>query len=207
MNTSRLLLLASLLLAAPLSYAQDTTQPAPAPNSQSASTPSHPMRGGGMDRSEHKWGPGDGGREFGRDGRRDGMRGPGEGILPFGMWWKSPEVATRIGLTADQQKRIEDIFLQSRLQFIHMHATLEEQQLLLEPLLNTNPVDQPKALAQIDKIADTRADLEKANAKMLLSIRGVLSADQWTKLQAHRGMRRPEGPWGNGGPKGPAKAN
>jgi hypothetical protein len=38
-------------------------------------------------------------------------------------------------------------------------------------------------MAQIDKVADARADLEKANAKMLLGIRGVLTPDQWTKLR------------------------
>jgi Spy/CpxP family protein refolding chaperone len=149
-------------------------------------------RGGGP---EHRWGHGD-------------MQGRGDGMLPFGMWWKNPEVATRIGLSADQQKRIDDLFLQSRIQLIHMHASLQEEQLLLEPLLNASPFDQTKALAQIDKIADTRADLEKANAKMLLNIRGVLTADQWTKLRSHdRGMHRPEGAWGNRGPQGPPKTN
>lgn len=126
------------------------------------------------------------------------------GFGMMGMWWKNPETAKAIALTPDQQKKIEDLFLQSRVQLIQMHASLELEQLLLEPLLNANPVDQTKALAQINKIADTRADLEKANAKMLLSIRGVLTADQWTKLQTlhhmHRDMDRP-GPDGFRGPK------
>jgi Spy/CpxP family protein refolding chaperone len=130
----------------------------------------------------------DGGEMRGRE-----MRGHGGGMglmLPEGTWWRNPELVSRIGLTAEQQKHIDDIFLQSRVQLIHMHASLEEEQLLLEPLLNANPVDQAKALAQIGKIADTRAELEKTNAKMLLSIRAVLNADQWTKLQErHRGMR------------------
>jgi Spy/CpxP family protein refolding chaperone len=199
--TTRIFLAISLLLTCSLSYAQDTTQPAP--NSQNAPAQPRPMRGGGMDRDRS-----DRGEMRGGGMERGGMRGPGEELLPHGMWWKNPEVAARIGLTADQQKRIEDTFLQSRVQFIHMHASLEEQQLMLEPLLNANPVDQARALAQIDKIADTRADLEKANAKMLLSIRGVLSADQWTKLQAqHRGMRHPDGPGGDRGPRSQPKGN
>ncbi len=81
----------------------------------------------------------------------------------------------------------------------------------LEPLLNANPPDQARALAQISKIADLRAELEKANAKMLLSLRGVLTADQWTKLQADQHARHepPDGPMdgrgegrGNGRGKG-----
>jgi len=121
------------------------------------------------------------------------------------MWWKDPEIVTAIALTPDQQKHIEDLFIQSRTQLIQLHATLETQQLQLGPVLDANPVDQPKAMAVIDKIANSRADLEKANAKMLLSIRGVLTPDQWTKLQAqHRGPagHGPSARQGPGGHKG-----
>ena len=149
--------------------------------------------------------------------QHDGMvRGGGMGIVPPGTWWKNPATVTALSLTADQQKKLDDTFLQSRISLIHLHASLEEEQLKLEPLLNANPPDQAKSLAQISKIADLRADLEKADAKMLLSLRGVLTADQWTKLQAdqrtrHEGMgegrgagRGAGGPSAPRGPRGPA---
>jgi Spy/CpxP family protein refolding chaperone len=146
-----------------------------------------------------------------RDGRGGGeMGGGGFHRGPGGMWWKNPEMATRLGLTPDQQKKMEDIFLQSRVQLIHIKATLEEQELMLEPLMSANPVDSTKALAQIGKIADTRAELEKANAKMLLGIRSVLTPAQWTMMhdQEHRrgGKDGPDGgkdgPGRQGGPEG-----
>jgi Spy/CpxP family protein refolding chaperone len=108
------------------------------------------------------------------------------GIVPPGTWWKNSDIITALSLTADQQKKMDDMFLQSRIALIHLHASLEEEQLKLESLLNVNPLDQTRALAQISKIADLRADLEKANAKMLLGLRSVLTADQWTKLQAQQ---------------------
>jgi Spy/CpxP family protein refolding chaperone len=144
--------------------------------------------------------------ERGRGPGRDWARGEehSDMMLPFGMWWKNPEVATRIGLSAEQQKRIGDLFLQSRVQLIHMHASLQEEQLMLEPLLDATPFDEAKAMAQIDKIADTRADLEKTNAKMLLNIRGVLTTDQWAKLRTRaHGMRVP----GDMGPQDPPRPN
>ncbi|MDE3105167.1 MAG: Spy/CpxP family protein refolding chaperone [Acidobacteriota bacterium] len=132
------------------------------------------------------------GGEMGPGGFHGGM-----GILPFGLWWKNPDLAQKIGLTADQQKKMEDIFQQNRIQLIHMHASLEEAQVTLEPLLSANPLDTPKVQAQLDKIADLRADLEKANTHMLLTLRSVLTPDQWTRLQAedreHRhGFRGPD---------------
>jgi Spy/CpxP family protein refolding chaperone len=177
------LLLPALLLAAPLAFAQGGPGMSP------------PMHDHMM--MHHEGGEHHGDMDFGHD---------------HFMWWKSPEIAARIGLTADQQKKMEDIFIQSRVQLIDLHATIEKEQLLPEPLMNANPIDQPKAIAQIDKVADTRAALEKTNAKMLLSIRGVLTPDQWTKLQAgrhehemHHGEGGPEGmhhgaPMGPGGP-------
>jgi Spy/CpxP family protein refolding chaperone len=212
MNT-RLLLAASLVLAMPIAYAQDTTQTAPTPSPQAAPAPPPPPNH--RNAMDHNWGPRrvhD--REMERSDRDE--RGPGRGdgadrvnhLLPFGMWWKNPEVAARIGLSAEQQKRMDDLFLQSRVQLIHLHASLQEEQLLLEPLMDANTFDQAKARAQIDKIADTRAELEKTNAGMLLSIRGVLTADQWAKLRNRdRSRYRPEGAPENSGQPGAPGSN
>jgi Spy/CpxP family protein refolding chaperone len=140
-----------------------------------------------------------------------GFRGPQGGgmeaglrIGPAGTWWKNPTVVQRLGLTPDQTKKMDDIFQQSRLQLIDLKANVEKQNALLEPLLNANPVDTAKASAQIDKVAQARADLEKADAKMLLGIRAMLTPDQWTKL--HNRAGGPGAP-GQGGPGGPAAQN
>lgn len=139
-----------------------------------------------------------------------GMR-PDLRIAPPGMWWKNPDIVQKLTLTSDQQKRMDDIFQQSRLQLIDLKANVEKQEVMLEPMLSANPPDTNKVLAQIDHVAGARAELEKANARMLLGIRGVLSADQWTKLQAEqRDNQRfmfhfkggPEGPGFRPGPRG-----
>lgn len=206
MNLRRILpaLLLPALCLSPVSRAsaQDTPPP-PAGQPAPPAGPHRPMQHRDMKQDFHhddKRGPEGHGEMHGPGGPGD-MHESLSHILPPGMWWKSPDVATKIGLTADQQKKIDDIFLQSRVALIDMHASLAKEQLLLEPLLSANPVDQTKALAQIDKIAETRASLEKTVAKMLLSIRGVLTPDEWTKLQALHGPHGPGGP-PQGGPGG-----
>jgi Spy/CpxP family protein refolding chaperone len=132
-------------------------------------------------------------------------------IGPPGMWWHNPDLIQKLTLTPDQQKRMDDILQQSRLQLIDLRANVEKQELLMEPMLAANPPDTNKILAQIDHTAQARAELEKANAKMLLSIRNVLTPDQWTKLQTERDnhmrmIRRgemPGGPGGSGRPTSP----
>jgi len=125
------------------------------------------------------------------DSREEGMSG-GFRIAPMGMWWKSPTIVQRLTLTPDQVKRMDGIFQQSRLQLIDLRANVQKQEVMLEPLLSANPLDTARAQAQIDKVAEARADLEKANAHMLLGIRAVLTPDQWTRLSA-RGQGRLSG--------------
>jgi Spy/CpxP family protein refolding chaperone len=132
-------------------------------------------------------------------------------VGPPGIWWHNPDLIQKLMLTPDQQKRMDDILQQSRLQLIDLRANVEKQELLMEPMLAANPPDTNKILEQIDHTAQARAELEKANAKMLLGIRNVLTPDQWTKLQAEEKDNRrsrmrpggPGGPLGSGQPAGP----
>lgn len=113
---------------------------------------------------------------------------------PSGRWWMDPALVQRLGLTADQQKRIDSLFQQNRLKLIDLSAALEKEEAILEPLLEADRPDESQVLAQIDRIAQARADLEKANARMLLGFRGVLSLEQWKKLQAEQPHGRPDRP-------------
>lgn len=101
----------------------------------------------------------------------------------MGRWWNNPDLAQKLGITADQKKKMDDIFQQHRLNLIDLNASLQKAEAILDPLLDADQPDEPKILAQIDRVAQARAELEKANARMLLGIRQVLTPDQWKKLQ------------------------
>jgi periplasmic protein CpxP/Spy len=116
----------------------------------------------------------------------------------MGRWWDNPNLAKDLNLTADQTQKMNDIFQQSRLKLIDLHASLQKEEATLEPLINADTPDEGKVLAQIDRVAQARAELEKANARMLLSVRQVLTADQWAKLKAARAQRMPHGLHGQG---------
>jgi Spy/CpxP family protein refolding chaperone len=229
MTRKPFLTLAALAISSSLAFAQappTPAAPAAAPAPQAAPverrTPGGP---GGMGRGmegrpggmQGRGGPGDfhrtssyhheGHESFhGRPGgfhgaQGGGMMGEGFHIAPPGMWWRNPGIVQKLTLTAEQTKKMDDIFQAARIQLIDLHANVEKQNVLLEPMLSANPPDTVKTLAQIDKVAQARAELEKADAKMLLGIRGVLTPDQWTKLRAGGpgGFGRP-----GGGPDGAA---
>jgi periplasmic protein CpxP/Spy len=161
--------------------------------------------------------------QYGRVWAQDWRPGPPPmerafgGDRMHGRWWDDPKIAQQIGLSADQQKKMDDILQQHRLKLIDLHAALEKQETLMHPLMEADQPDESKILAQIDAIAQARAELEKANARMLLGIRQTLTPDQWTKLKALRaqgprgfgdrgGMRDRRGPGGPPSAGGPGQS-
>jgi Spy/CpxP family protein refolding chaperone len=152
--------------------------------------------------------------EHGGPGGRGDGRGPGGPHLqlgPPGRWWNDAEMAKRVGLSPDQIKKMDDVFTANRLKLIDRFAAVQKEETVMEPLVAADPPDENKLLAQIDKVAQARAELEKANARMLLELRAQLSHEQWTKLQGerppmhHGGMMMPPGEHGShmGGAPGP----
>ncbi len=103
-----------------------------------------------------------------------------------GKWWLDPGIAQRLDLTADQQKRIESLFQQNRPRLVDLSAALRKEEATMDSLMQADHPDEPRILAQIDRIAEARAELEKANARFLLGIRTVLTPDQWRRMQADR---------------------
>src|SRR5579875_2907011 len=92
-----------------------------------------------------------------------GYGGPPHGHMfhagPPGKWWNDPSVVQRLGITGEQQKKMEALFQQNRLRLIDLSAALQKQDAILDPLLEADRPDEAKVLAQIDRIAQARADL------------------------------------------------
>jgi len=102
-------------------------------------------------------------------------------VLPE-RWWRDPTTARRVGVTADQQKEMDDVFQRYFLKLVDLDEALEREEITLEPLVGAQPLDEARITAQIDRVAQARAELEKANGRMLLAIRKLLTQSQWSKL-------------------------
>lgn len=127
----------------------------------------------------------------------------------FGRWWNDPHLAQELNITSAQKQTMDQIFQQHLLNLIDLKASLEKQQVQLGPMISADNPNETAVLAQIDKIAQARANLEKANARMLFDIRKTLTPEQWQKLKAmhqdrrmerrdHRMDRRGRGAWKHG---------
>lgn len=114
-----------------------------------------------------------------------------------GRWWNDPAMITKLNLSEAQRKDMDSILDQQRLKLVDLHANVEKAELALEPLMKADQPDEAKILSQIDRIADARKELEKANARFLLAIRSKLTPDQWKQLEAMRAARHEHGQYGD----------
>jgi Spy/CpxP family protein refolding chaperone len=108
----------------------------------------------------------------------------------LGKWWKNAQLVKELGVSDAQVQQMEKIFLDYRLKLVDLKGTLEKAEIQLEPMMNAGQPDEQGVLAQIDKVASARAELEKSNARMQFAIRRVLTAEQWKKLQAKKAETR-----------------
>jgi protein CpxP len=120
-----------------------------------------------------------------------------------GHWWNNQATVEKLKLTEAQRKAMDEVLLQHREKLVDLKGNVEKAELVLEPLMREDQPNETKILAQIDKLAQARAELEKANARFLLAIRGKLTPEQWKLLQAERALHQLQrGNWDRGGQNG-----
>jgi len=102
--------------------------------------------------------------------------------VPDGKWWKRPRIAEEIGLTDDQSKQIEGIFVRNRPRLIDLKAELEKKQFDLQQAMEEGR-DRRAIEEKIDAVENARKDLQKARALMVLDMKAVLKPRQWDRLR------------------------
>lgn len=151
------------------------------------------MRGGGpgFAGGSHR-GPGDFGRGLGGqpadrspDSNATTMR-RGLQLGPPGRWWDEKHFAKQLQLRPDQQRQMDTTFETNRSVLLKCFGDLQQEQSRMEVLTRAKTLDESSLFAQIDRVAEARADLEKANTHFLLQIRSEMDADQIARLEGSR---------------------
>lgn len=159
------LFLSASLVSVPAMWAQHGPPPPPPPAGQRG--PGQPPPG---QRGPGRQGPG------GRGGFSATLR------MPPGRWWDDPHLADTVGLSPAQVRKMDAIFDSARGRLIDLDTAVRKADSGLQTQLDHDPIDRAQAVAQIERQALARAELEKANAAMLLDIRLQLTHEQWEKL-------------------------
>jgi len=105
---------------------------------------------------------------------------------PPGRWWDDKHFAKSLRLRSDQQKRMDSLFDQNKNNLVNRFQTLQQEESKMEALSHADTLDESALFTQIDRVAQARADLEKANTHLMLQVRKELDADQIARLNKSR---------------------
>jgi Spy/CpxP family protein refolding chaperone len=119
------------------------------------------------------------------DGPRSTLRG-GLQLGPPGRWWDDKEFGQELGLTAVQARRMDEIFQANRETLLRLYRSVQHEESTLEQLTTGNHLREEQIFQQIDQVSRARAGLEKASAHMMLEIRKQMTAEQTALLDQHR---------------------
>jgi Spy/CpxP family protein refolding chaperone len=113
------------------------------------------------------------------------MRG-GLQLGPPIRWWDDKHYAKNLHLRADQKKRMDGLFDENRANLVNRYETLQQEESKMEVLSHAQALDESALFTQIDRVAQARADLEKATTHVMLQVRKEMDPDQITRLDASR---------------------
>jgi hypothetical protein len=105
---------------------------------------------------------------------------------PPGRWWDDKSFAKDVGLSKEQQKKMDGVFDANKGAIVDSYNALTREQTKLQTLSQAKTLDEGKIFAQIDTVAQARVALEKANAHMLLMVRQQMDAEQLARMDKYR---------------------
>jgi Spy/CpxP family protein refolding chaperone len=105
---------------------------------------------------------------------------------PPSRWWDDKHYAKTLHLRPDQKKRMDGLFDENRANLVNRYEALQQEEQKMETLSHAQTLDEAALFAQIDRVAQARADLEKATTHYMLQVRKEMDADQIKRLDASR---------------------
>ena len=111
--------------------------------------------------------------------------------MPPGKWWRRPEIAQTLGLTADQQVRLDAVFRAAANDLIDQRADVEKLNIALRGELDQPQLNKANVQRLAQRLGEARGKLFEREVLMLVDMRSVLNDEQWTRLRAELDRERP----------------
>ena len=156
----------------------------PRPGSPAGTAREQRREGGGANREDQRRGEQSGRKPGLNSNERSGP--PQRNALqpgPAGRWWDNKSVVSSVGISREQQKRMDSIFDANRTAIVGTYKAFLKAQDHLNTINSSAHPDQNQVFAAIDAVNQARADLQKAASAMLLQIRSEMTPEQIEKLE------------------------
>lgn len=112
-----------------------------------------------------------------------GPPGGGGMMMPKGRWWRMPQVAQQLSLSADQQSKLDAIFNATSTELIDLKADVDKLGIELRAQLEKPQSAKKDVLAVAQKLGVARGRLFEREIGMMVDMKGVLTEEQWAMLR------------------------
>jgi Spy/CpxP family protein refolding chaperone len=112
--------------------------------------------------------------------------------LPPGKWWDDARLSERIGLSDAQHGAIEELVYEHARRMIDLKAAVDRAGLDLAAAARREEFEEDAVRDAYRAFRSARGKLEDERFEMLVAVRRVLTAEQWSSLQELR-RRAPQG--------------
>lgn len=99
-------------------------------------------------------------------------------------WWHDKKISSELALTSDQVGRLEHIYTKYAEKAVPLRKEVQDLEKALDQMVRAQKLNVEAFAAEVDRIENKRAELNKMRAVMLYRLRLVLSTDQNGKFQA-----------------------
>jgi len=97
-------------------------------------------------------------------------------------WWMSDQYKRELGLTADQSRRLEEVFQASLPNLRAQKKALDDAEQEFQQVMQRG--NYSSVMEKVDYLEGARANLNRTRTMMLVNMRKLLTTDQWIKLDA-----------------------
>ncbi len=104
--------------------------------------------------------------------------------MPVGKWWHRPAVASKLNLSEAEKSKLDEKYIESRRNLIKLKNMVESEGFELEVLLESEPLDEAKALEQHKRMEKARSDLAIERFRFVLEVRKIIGLERFQELKA-----------------------
>ncbi len=102
----------------------------------------------------------------------------------------NPELADKVGISADELSRLRKLYYAGRKQTIKLQAKLQLAQVDLREKIESPTVDEDAVLAAVEEVGTIRTEIRKVSVKQNLRMRAILGEEKFRELRKYMFQRR-----------------
>ena len=111
--------------------------------------------------------------------------------IPVGKWWHRSGMASKLNLSEAEKDTLDQKYIECRRSLIKLKNVVESEGFELEVLLESEPLNEAKALEQHNRLQKARSDLANERFRFVLEVRKIIGLDRFQELKtAFKKMRR-----------------